>query len=399
MAMPVFSMIVPMYNVEDYLPQCLDSLRDQTLQDIEIICVDDGSPDDSRQIAELYARADDRIRVIGKPNGGLSSARNAGIRAARGEHLCFIDSDDLVLPETCQILLDAFQETGADVVTFGAQCYPDFCFDGWIAEMATTRDVVYDEFSSDILFKEHSHPFACRTAVKRTLMEENGILFDEEVPFGEDQVFHFALYPRAHKVAFIKDKLYLYRIKREGSLTATRNEDYLSKAREHCKLVNVIAEDWRALGLLDGSGANLLDWSVGFLVPLLDELDAAQRAEAFETIKGSWTAWFGDEAAVLGALTEPSRSLAKVVYDGISDDARFLEAVKRFYVKGASDPRASLKQRAKNAVKRFLPASTIKALRARRPSGDHSQWYEEDAARRQRSLERVREEAAQKGMD
>ncbi|WP_251213101.1 glycosyltransferase family 2 protein [Adlercreutzia murintestinalis] len=400
--MPAFSLIVPVYNVEDYLPQCLESLRAQTMEDIEIICVNDGSTDNSKQIAEQYAQADDRISVVNKANGGLSSARNVGIRAATGDYLCFIDSDDLILPDSCAILLQTFQNTGADVVTFGATCYPDFCFNSFIEEMTTTRDAVYDSFSGDILFKEHSHPYACRTAVRRSFLKEQGISFDENVPFGEDQVFHFALYPRANKVAFIRDKLYLYRIGREGSLTTARSNDHARKLKEHCNLVTLIAKDWQSLGLMGEYGTDLLDWSVEFLVPPLDELDAEQRPDVFEAIKESWNSWFGDEDAVLRALDGRSRDLAALVYKDVYDDKQFLYAVKHFFTGRTSQAQPTFGRHIKNILKRIAPISLIRALRHSRNANStrkHAQWYADDAAYRARSLERVKREVTQKAFN
>lgn len=401
--MPIFSIIVPIYNVEKFLPLSLDSLRDQTVEDIEIICVNDGSTDRSKEIADLYAQADDRIRVIDKKNGGVCSARNVGIKAATGTYLCFVDPDDLILPETCELILNAFRETEADVVTFGATCYPDFCYNGWIEEMSTTRDIAYDGFSPDILFKEHSHPFACRTSVKRSLLEEAGILFDEDVTFGEDMVFQFALYPRAKRVTFLKDKLYLYRISREGSFTATCNDDYLGKLKEHCRLVTLMAADLQSLGLMEQCCADYLNWSVEFLIPSLDQLSAERRPEVFECIKESWSTWFGNEAAVMGSLDGEARNLAAMVYGNVHDDEHFVNAVKRYYDVRIPPMKPPFRQRVKNALRRVLPRpliNAIKKLLGRDASAsqeeDHAEWYAADALRCQQSLEHVRQEAAQK---
>ena len=91
---PKFSIIIPVYNVENYLSECLDSVIKQTIMDLEIICVNDGTKDHSREILEEYQKQDARIQIIDKVNGGLSSARNAGLAAATGEYILFLDSDD-----------------------------------------------------------------------------------------------------------------------------------------------------------------------------------------------------------------------------------------------------------------------------------------------------------------
>ena len=115
---PKVSVIVPIYNVEAYLPRCLDSLRRQTLSHIEIILIDDGSSDGCGEIADRYAREDGRFRVIHQANAGLSAARNRGIELAFAPYLMFVDSDDWVEPDFCRIPFEAAEEHGADLVIF-----------------------------------------------------------------------------------------------------------------------------------------------------------------------------------------------------------------------------------------------------------------------------------------
>ena len=113
------SIVVPVYNVEQYLHQCIDSILHQTFQDFELILVDDGSPDDCPKICDEYAKNDSRIKVIHKTNGGLSSARNAGLQIARGEYISFIDSDDFLDPITYTHVFSIFNKENVDVVIFG----------------------------------------------------------------------------------------------------------------------------------------------------------------------------------------------------------------------------------------------------------------------------------------
>ena len=112
---PLISVIIPVYKVEAYLTACVESVLAQTYQNFEIILVDDGSPDNCPQMCDEFAARDSRIRVIHKPNGGLSSARNAGIDGAKGEYLAFLDSDDLWTPLFLERLYRAIGETGADL--------------------------------------------------------------------------------------------------------------------------------------------------------------------------------------------------------------------------------------------------------------------------------------------
>ena len=112
---PLLSIIVPVYNVERYLPKCIDSILAQTFTDFELILVEDGSPDNCPALCDAAAAKDARIRVIHQKNGGLSAARNAGLDAARGEWIGFVDSDDYIAPEMYEVLYQAVQSTGADL--------------------------------------------------------------------------------------------------------------------------------------------------------------------------------------------------------------------------------------------------------------------------------------------
>lgn len=113
----LISIIVPVYNVEKYLPRCIDSILSQTYKNLEIILVDDGSPDRCGEICDEYAKNDARIHVIHKENGGLADARNVGLKAAAGQYVMFFDSDDWVAANICETLLQALITTQADIVT------------------------------------------------------------------------------------------------------------------------------------------------------------------------------------------------------------------------------------------------------------------------------------------
>ena len=116
---PKVSVIVPIYNVAPYLRKCLDSLRSQTMKEIEIICIDDGSTDRSGEIAEEYSKVDERFRVIHTENRGLSAARNRGIKEAKTEWIMFVDSDDWVRSVFCEMPLKAAVNNGSDLIIFG----------------------------------------------------------------------------------------------------------------------------------------------------------------------------------------------------------------------------------------------------------------------------------------
>lgn len=116
--MPKVSVIIPVYNVEKYLSACLDSLLNQTFRDFEVICVDDGSKDESPSILSCYAQKDSRIKVISQKNQGASVARNRGLDEAKGEWICFVDSDDLVHPQMLSIIIEQAEKNGVDFVQY-----------------------------------------------------------------------------------------------------------------------------------------------------------------------------------------------------------------------------------------------------------------------------------------
>lgn len=260
------SVLVPVYNVEGYLDACLGSLEDQSLADIDIICVNDGSTDGSRAVLARWQKRDPRVRVIDKPNGGLSSARNAGIDAATTEYVCFLDSDDRFHPNACAEMVRLFDQTGADVLTFGATLCPPNTRDSWLERVLSPRDAVFEGYDSGLMFHEASRPFSWRTACRRDFLVEKGIRFEEDVRFGEDQVFDFAIYPRASRTALSSEKLYEYRVAREGSLMARMNADVTAKMLEHVNIVDHILNDWERGGFLGMDDENLIEFIMEFVM-------------------------------------------------------------------------------------------------------------------------------------
>ena len=232
---------------------------------------------------------DPRIVIIDKENGGLSSARNAGIKAAKAPAVCFLDSDDRFTPDATEVILQTFANEQPDVVTFGAHCYPREAAYPWLTQHLSPRDVVYEPFHPDLLFKEMSRPFAWRTAVRTDFLRDNNLYFDESVAFGEDQIFHFALYPRAHKTILISNKLYEYRVAREGSLMDRVVKDPFTKMQKHVDITAVILADANKpadrQSLLDACPGHMMEWVVEFLLNETFDLPQSQRNEILGLIR------------------------------------------------------------------------------------------------------------------
>ena len=293
--MPKISVIVPVYNVERYLPLCLDSLRAQTLDDIEIICINDGSSDRSRDILACYAGVDSRIIVVDKNNGGLSSARNAGVEAANSEYICFVDSDDMLEKNACEIIVGAFRTYECDVLTFGGHAFPSHLSNPWLEASLNPRDVVYEGFDPALLFKENSHPYVWRTALRRSFIIEHNLQFDEDIRFGEDELFHFALYTRSSRTVLLSNQLYLYRVSRDDSLMATRSDDAYLKTYDHLRIIEHIAADWYQLGIIELYHRELLAYFARFVFRDIIASSADNRMILLRYIRGILETYFSRE--------------------------------------------------------------------------------------------------------
>lgn len=266
--MPKISIIVPVYNVADYIEESIATLLGQTEPDIEIIAVDDGSTDTSLEVLRRIAEDDGRVVVLHQENAGPSAARNAGIEAATSPIIAFLDADDLFKPYTCERIVGCFnanESDGIDVLTFGADCFPKELSTPWHEDKLHPRDAVYDPFAPDLVFKESSRPFHWRTAVRTDFLRETGIRFDESLRLGEDQAFHFAIYPRAKRTVLSSDVLYEYRVGRTDSAMGTVTRDRAGMMREHLHIADVILDDWRQAGFLDRYGSEMAAWLVEFV--------------------------------------------------------------------------------------------------------------------------------------
>ena len=190
---PLVSVIIPIYNVEQYLCQCLDSVLAQTYPDLEIILVDDGSPDRCPAICDDYEAIDRRIRVIHKVNGGISDARNAGLESSCGEYIFFLDADDYLAPECIAELVSA-SESGALAISGYVL---DFSDEGKIEEAAQA----YGEYSSLIDYLDDFHRlfatkfnFAWGKLYRRDIIRSNDIRFRVGVSLAEDMLFNLDYY-------------------------------------------------------------------------------------------------------------------------------------------------------------------------------------------------------------
>ena len=215
------SIIVPIYNVEKYLRECVDSILAQTHKDIEVILVDDGSPDNCGKICDDYSKKDSRIKVVHKPNGGLSSARNAGLDVATGDYIMFIDSDDFIDSNMVEFLLGTKRKTSADIVCCGMSRYRDGAL-YIIPETTSKNDIeVYDKITAlKKLVLTDVDCSSCNKLYAKELINEIRFKVGRN---NEDKPFLFELYQKCNAVAYTNKVFYYYRVT-EGSITNTMNE-------------------------------------------------------------------------------------------------------------------------------------------------------------------------------
>lgn len=224
-----FSVIVPVYKVEDYLPTCIESVLGQTFSDFELILVDDGSPDACPEICETYAATDARIKVIHKPNGGLASARRAGIKIAEGDYVYNLDSDDLIEKDTLECAYKIIKDTDCEIVSFAYR---------WVKNGTTvniSNDGLPEGLYTGTSYEKHIFPkllmdenmghvsyYLSGKAVKRELLTPLQLGVSEAISLGEDLCCVFPCYLNAKSVFISKKEAYLYTV-RENSLSKEFN--------------------------------------------------------------------------------------------------------------------------------------------------------------------------------
>lgn len=212
---PEISVIVPFYNVEEYLAECLDSLLAQGFADFEVLLVDDGSPDGSRAIAEEYAARDERLRIITRENGGLGAARNTGIREAKGRYLTFVDSDDLLPTGALGALVASAHETGSEIVCGSVERFDSrkTWSPGWVDDvhLVKRQRVTIEEFLPLL-----RNLYTWNKLYRRDFFTGQGLWFREGVAY-EDQPIVTQLFARARSIDVLPDIVYRYRARDDKS--------------------------------------------------------------------------------------------------------------------------------------------------------------------------------------
>lgn len=233
---PLISIIVPVYNVEDYIVECLQSILRQTYRNYELIIIDDGSTDNSGGICDTISETDTRIIVVHKKNGGLSSSRNVGMRYATGEYVAFIDSDDFIDDDYIEKLINKAVEDKSDIVVAPIKLYYN---QSNISDFHS-NNVEYlfaDDYIDQILHHKIDNS-VCNKILNREIIKEHDLKFKEGI-INEDFPFMLEYLKHSNSASFIKDAFYYYR-QRNGSITQQANPrlfDFINNAIESKTIV------------------------------------------------------------------------------------------------------------------------------------------------------------------
>lgn len=287
------SFIIPIYNVEKYLPQCVDSILSQTYTDFEVILVDDGSPDNSGKLCDEYALKDKRVRVIHKPNGGLSDARNAGLKEARGEWVVFIDSDDFWVNDDCLKQIMTVVEKHGECGFIGFNCsyyYEDnHSYVPWVAYDDSIGHPIDKDTAMHALVTSGTMPMsACLKVISRKMLQENRLYFKNGL-LSEDIPWFIDLLEGCGKCMFVNQYIYAYRQNRVGSITHTAGE------RSVNSLLYIIQEELNKMNHRTFSEQakddvrSFLAYEVCILLAMISSLPAAiQHEKRREVYKYKW---------------------------------------------------------------------------------------------------------------
>lgn len=231
MNQPKVSVIIPVYNVEKYLNRCIGSIVNQTYKNLEIILIDDGSPDNCPQMCDEWASKDSRIKVIHKENAGAGLARNTGLEYATGDYVTFVDSDDYIAPETVEKCIEALLKDGSQLAMFGRV---DVHYNGKSVKKPVKTDkflfvneeVVQDILSGLFVNERGFGVGVCGKTVDLNLIKSHGIRFNSERELlSEDAFFLLELFSHLNSVSLISGNYYYY-VQNENSFSRTYKKNY-----------------------------------------------------------------------------------------------------------------------------------------------------------------------------
>jgi glycosyltransferase involved in cell wall biosynthesis len=268
--MSLLSLIIPIYNSKKSLRECLNSALNQSINDIEIICIDDGSTDSSAAILDEYIKRDSRVTVIHQRNAGPATARNAGLKAAQGKYIAFMDSDDWISPNIYSCSLPLFVNN-VDTVVFSVNIF---------GEKDRSMEKYFQQkfhgplnINGDVIL--NTPISSCNKIYRKDVIDKYDIRFPEGL-FYEDNFFHWKYMMHANKAHFLRDKLYNYRIRENSIIRQMKSKSY--KVDDHFLVCLKIFETMQKDNLLEQYGESFTGFFRHCLGVVCANTDDARRS-------------------------------------------------------------------------------------------------------------------------
>lgn len=231
MFQPVISIIVPIYNAEKFIEKCLKTLIEQSYKNIEIICINDGSEDKSINIISKYAEFDERIIIVNKKNSGVSVARNHGIQIAKGEYIMFVDADDFLEKNACELLIKRALKIDADIIQFN---HKKIINDKYVIYSQTLNETKETFRLLDCIengFPKHDYIFCWDKLYKKEFLIKNNVQFDENLKYSEDFCFVLLIYKYNPTFFMLNEYLYNYNIQSQSACRRISKFEMFSKLK------------------------------------------------------------------------------------------------------------------------------------------------------------------------
>ncbi len=294
------SLILPVYNSEEVLPTTLNCLLSQTFTDYEMICVDDGSTDDSLKVLKEYEKKDSRIRVISQANGGAGKARNTGLDAAKGEYLAFLDADDLYDPDMLSKAYSKAVEGDADLVVWKCDRYNDttkeYTPTPWTLrekDLPPYRPMYHRNFTDNV-FKVFVG-WAWDKLFRRDFVLENGLRF-QEIRTSNDMLFTFMGIVLAKRIEIVPEVLAHHRVNDMSSLSNTREKSWDCFYQALCALRDSLKKH----NLYNELEQDYINYALHFSLWHLDTIKGEKREVLYNTLKNQWFKDLGIEGKERG---------------------------------------------------------------------------------------------------
>lgn len=294
---PLVSVVIPVYGVERYLDECVSSVVSQTYRNIEVILVDDGSPDDCPAMCDEWARRDGRVRVLHRQNGGLSAARNSGLGVARGEYVLFVDSDDLISPVLAEKAVEHLQQDESEICLYKHVLFEKTPKSTWGYKEAGQfpESGAYDsEAALAFLFSQRIHNYAQMRVASRALYERIGFAFPEGRSM-EDMATTAIAIGESERVSIVDEPLYYYR-QRPGSIVASWS--HKMSANTHLALADM-------LEYVRGSHPSMLAAAENYAIKMLFYCWKSEPSEDASSVslgsrREEIAEWIADEVRCVG---------------------------------------------------------------------------------------------------